>query len=307
MRLLTEICESEYFPLNLKIRSDKTLLQYAIALRCFARHLGHEPTTADLTDDSIALWMGRLLRVQPPLSVNTVRERVARVLALWTWLAKRTVGMRWPTVVRPPAPESLPCAMSEDQLRRLFASARKERGRIAGIPADDWWLSFLGFVWCTSERKSAALAVRLDWIDFAARVVKIPPHCRKGGRKWGVYCLWPELMPLLERCRDADPGRSLMWPWPKCPKSYYTSFARILRDAEIPVDRKHYTHSLRVSHATWLKVAGGDPTRRLGHSDPAVTTRHYIDATKLPPEPNVLPIPWRLDPPRDQGRAPGER
>ena len=292
-RLLSEICESEYFVLNLKIRSQHTVYQYGIALRCFARALGHEPTTDDLTDDAITLWMGRLLRqTDPALSVNTVRERVNRVLALWTWLAKRTVGMRWPTVVKPLAPETMPVALSEDELRRLFASARKERGKIEGIPACDWWESFLGFVFCTSERKSAVLAVKVAWLDFAGRVARIPPQCRKGGRKWGVYPLWPELLPLLEKCLSANPQRELMWPWTKCPQSYYTSYDRILKDAGIPVDRQHKTHSLRVSHATFLKVLGGDPTRQLGHSDQATTMRHYIDYSRVPIEPNVLPIPW---------------
>lgn len=302
-RLLAEICASEYFVLNLKIRSPQTIYQYEVALRCFAKHLGHEPTTDDLADDTVARWMGQMLRQSPPLSINTVRERVNRVLALWAWLARRCVVARFPTVVKPPAPESMPLALTLDQLRRLFVSAGKERGLLAGIPAGDWWLSFLGFVWCSSERKSAALAVRVEWIDFAARIVRIPAKHRKGGRKWGVYPLWPELMPLLERCLAADPRREVMWPWPKCPESYYIAYNRILRDAGIPVDRQHKTHSLRVSHATWLKVLGGDPTRKLGHSDPAVTIRHYIDATKFPAEPNVLPVPWEPPPPIKFPRA----
>lgn len=307
MRTLLEIAESEYFVLNLKIRSPQTLTQYRIALRCFARSLGHEPTTDDLTDDAITLWMGRLLRQVPALSVNTVRERVNRVLALWTWLARRLVVRKWPTVVKPRAPEPLPIALSEHQLVRLFASARKERGLIAGIPAETWWESFLGFVWCTTERKSAALSVRTQWLDLQGMTVTIPPASRKGGKKWGRYPLWPELIPLLEKCLRSTPPREVVWPWPKCSGSYYTAYNRILRDAGIPVDRQHKTHALRVSHATWLKVYGGDPTRKLMHGDQATTWRHYIDESKFPQEPNVLPIPWRLDPPRDQGRPPGER
>lgn len=304
-RSLLEICESEYFVLNLNIRSQQTITQYRIALRSFARSLGREATLDDLTDDDITLWMGRLLRQQPPLSVNTVRERINRVLALWAWLAKRCVVRKWPTVVKPQAPEPLPIALSEDQLRRLFASARKERGTIAGVPADSWWESFLGFIWCTTERKSAALAVRTEWLDLTGRVVTIPPSSRKGGKKWGRYPLWTELIPLLQRCLNSTPPRELVWPWPKCEGSYYTAYDRILRDADIPVDRRHKTHSLRVSHATWLKVYGGDPTRKLMHGDQATTWRHYIDQSKFPQEPNVLPIPWRIDLPTDRTPPPG--
>jgi integrase len=296
VRTLLEICESEYFVLNLKIRSPHTIYQYGIALRCFARSLGHEPTTADLHDDAITLWMGRLLRqTDPPLSVNTVRERVNRVLALWTWLAKRTVGMRWPTVVKPPAPETLPTALSEDQLRRLFKSAGKERGTILGIPAELWWVSYLAFVYNTAERKTAALSVKVAWLDLEQGTATIPPGVRKGGRKWGTYRLWPESLPLLRACLDADPRRELMWPWPKCKQSYYVSYDRILRDAGIPVDRWHKTHSLRVSHATWLKVVGGDPTRKLMHDSAETTERHYIDPRHLPDSDHRLFVPWGND------------
>lgn len=301
VRTLLEICESEYFVLNLKIRSPQTILQYRIALRCFARSLGREPTTEDLTDDSIALWMGRLLRQQPPLSVNTVRERINRVLALWTWLARRMVVRKWPTVIKPQAPEPLPTAMTQEQLRRLFHSASKERGVIAGVPADLWWHSFMAFVWNTSERKGAVLSARVAWFDFDRATCSIPPAVRKGGRKWGVYCLWPETVPLLRACLAAAPERDLMWPWPKCAGSYYTAWNRILKDAEIPVDRRHKTHGLRVSHATWKAAMGGDATRALGHSDPATTRRHYLDPTLMPPDPNPLFVPWDRSPP------PGEK
>lgn len=293
MRNLWEICESEYFPLNLKIRSEKTRYQYRVAMECFGRSLGRPPTTADLTDDIVTIWMGRLLQRQPPLSVETIRERVNRVLALWVWLAKRTIGMRWPTVIKPTAPEPLPVALTEGQLRRLFASAAKERGRIAGIPAELWWTSYLAFVFSTSERKGAALAVRISWLDFDRGSVTIPPSSRKGGRKWGVYPIWPELVPLLRQCIAADSGRELVWPWPKADRSYYTAYDRILLDAGIPVDRKHKTHALRVSHATWKAALGGDASRALGHSDPATTDRHYLDKTLIPADETKLFVPWQ--------------
>lgn len=289
---LLQICEREFFPERLTVRSEKTRYQYRLALRDFSRHLGRAATIADLTDRSLTVWMGELLDQQPPISVNTIRERVGRVQTLWTWLARKWVVRRFPTVLKPQAPDPLPLALTEDQLRRLFRSARKERGHVAGIPADLWWVSFLGFVWCTTERKSAALSVHVDWIDFERCTVTIPPQMRKGGRKWGVYELWPQLIPLLRSCIMATPPRSLMWPWPKCEGAYYTAYNRILRDAQIPVTRQTKTHGLRVSHATWLKVLGGDPTRKLMHGDQATTNRHYIDPRHLPSEQPRLFIPW---------------
>jgi hypothetical protein len=164
MRTLWIVCLEEYFPLNLKIKSSETRRQYAIALRCFGKFIGHEPGLADLDDDKITMWMGALLRGEcgrmgEELSPNTVRERAGRLGALWTWLWCRGVMPRGPGFIRPDAPETSPNALSKDELYRLFHSAGKERGRIAGIPADLWWTSYLGFVFSTSERKTAALSV----------------------------------------------------------------------------------------------------------------------------------------------------
>lgn len=293
---LREICEKQYFRLNLRIRTEATRKQYRIALDCYGRHLGHEPTLDDLSDDALTIWMSTLLDESSELAVNTIRERVGRLTALWNWLARRGVVKTFPTLIKPAAPDTMPEALSEEQLRRLFTSARKERGTIGGVPADIWWESFLGFVWATSERKSAALAVRVEWLDLDRMFVRIPPKARKGGRKWGAYPLWPELVPLLKTCIAATPARDLVWPWDKCEGSYYTSFNRILRDAQIPVSRKTKTHALRVSHATWLKALGGDPTRRLGHSSSATTDRHYIDPSKIPDNQPTLFIPWQSPP-----------
>lgn len=296
---LRDICEQLFFPLRITIRSEKTRYQYRLAIGDFAKHIGHEPTIADLQDDLLTIWMSRLLDLK--LAIDTVRERVGRVQTLWAWLARRGVVNRWPTVIKPPAPEPLPLAMTEAQLRSLFRSAAKERGDLDGVPADLWWMSFLAFIWNTSERKGAVLACRPEWfnLDPDRPTCVIPPEARKGRRKWGVYDLYPEIMPLIRALINVKPGRELMWPWPRHWGSYYTAYNRILKDAEIPVTRKHKTHGLRCSHATWLKVMGGDPTKQLGHGDAATTNRHYIDPRLLRNDQPKLFIPWTPPPPRD--------
>jgi len=289
---LQSICEQHYFPLRLTIRSDNTRYQYKLAINSFGEALGRIPTLSDLDDDAIAIWTGRLL--DSGLAVDTVREKIGRVLALWAWLARRGVVRRFPTTVKPPSPDPLPQAMTEDQLRALFRSAAKERGLVAGIPADLWWTSFLAFVWTTSERKGAAMSVRLAWLDFERATVAIPPDARKGRRRWGIYRLWPQTIPLLKAVVAVQPTRELVWPWEKNEASYYTAYNRILKDGGLPVTRKTKTHGLRCSHATHLKLAGGDPTRQLTHSDPAVTQRHYLDPRLMPQDQPPLFVPWEI-------------
>ena len=155
----------------------------------------------------------------------------------------------------------------------------------------------------TAERKTAALSVEIKWLDLPSAICTIPPAARKGGRKWACYKLWPEVVELLASIIAAAPHRELVWPWDRCKGAYYTSYKRILRDASLPVDRRHLTHCLRCSHATWRQALGGDATAALGHSDPATTRKFYIDARMLPPEENKLFIPWSQDPPRGRDRV----
>lgn len=294
MQELLALCEALYFPLSIRI-AEPTRYQYRHALRNFGNFLGRAATLADLKDDTVTMWMSK--RLIDGLSPVTVREMAGRVSTLWTWLAKRQDLLRhFPTFVKPQVPETLPTALTEDELRRLFHSATKERGSIAGIEASVWWTSFFAFVWTTAERKSAALAVKIAWVDLDGGTCTIPPEVRKGKKKFGFYRLWPETLVLLRHCIECQPKRDLVWPIDFCHESYYTRYDRILRDAGLPVDRRHKTHSLRVSHATWLKVMGGDPTRKLGHSDQATTMRHYIDRRMLPDDEPRLFIPWQPPP-----------
>lgn len=287
--LLFDVCEKLYFPLRLRI-TEATRYQYRIALADFGRFLERPATLDDLSDDAVTRW--QVAQLSRGLAPATVRERAGRIATLWRWLAKRGKLSRWPSFETPAVPESSPEAFTEEQLRAIFHSARKERGRLDLVPCDLWWTSFLAFIWATAERKSAALSVRLDWLDLRGATCRIPAQARKGGRKPAIYHLWPELVPLLAEAVACDTRRVLLWPWPKCKEAFYTSLNRILSDAGIPLHRRRKIHALRVSHATWLRVLGGDATRALMHSDPATTQRHYIDTSKLPPEPQRLFVPW---------------
>lgn len=279
----------EYFKRQLPPLSPKTIHQYGIAIRHFTAFLGHAPTAADLTDDALVYWVNHILQ-DKRLAVNTARERMGRILTLWNWMARRGYVATFPTQKRPPAPENTPIALDEAQLRRLFDEATREHGHIAGIPARHWWVTFLAFVFSTSERKSASLALRWEWIDFARGVVVIPPEVRKGSRKAGRYTLWPEVAALLASIRE--PSRELVFPWPYDDATYFNRFGRMMRRAGLPDDRRHKTHSLRVSHATWRKVMGGDPTKQLGHSDAATTAKSYLDPRFLQVDDVRLFVPW---------------
>lgn len=288
---LLRIVEEIYFPLRaVRIASEDTRYQYRLAIRDFGKFLGRAPTAADLTDDTVSLWMAAMLRGDSQKGIRkltpvTVRERAGRIGTLWEWMARRRMVDLFPAFDKPLAPEVSPFAMTGEQLRELFASAGRERGSICGIQACLWWQSFLLFILNSGERRSAALAIRCEWMDLKSKACLVPAGVRKGGLKAGRYCLWDKTVGMVGQCLAVNPQRELVWPWPKCEGAYYRTYDRILRDAGLPVTRHSKTHALRVTLGTWVKAFGGDPSAVLGHSDSATFEKHYNDRriTGAPP------------------------
>lgn len=269
---LSEICSSQFFRLRVKLRSERTKVQYRLALSNLAHVLGRPPVLTDLTDDTLAALTHYLLDQQ--LTAATINERVGRIKTLWTWVARRGMVPTFPTLDRLPVDEKIPRAWSVDELRRLFASCAQEQGRIAGIPAASWWLALQSWLWCTSERKGATFSMTCSMIDLDGMTASLPGSIRKG-KKAAVYDLWPECCSALRAIWQ--PARLLVFPWPYNEGTYYNHYTRILRRAGLPTGREYKTHCLRVTHATWRAATGGDASQALGHASPATTKKHYID------------------------------
>jgi integrase len=282
------ICNREYFPRNLKLRSEKTKFQYKLACADFERYLGHAPTLADLCDDTFAGWLKWLLEHRE-LAERTANERAGRVKSLWNWLARRGRIECFPTVDRVPVPETMPLAWSQDELRRLFAASTRMPGKVGEFRAGVWWPCLLGWLWCTGERIGATLKMEWEMIDLEAAVAKLPAKIRKQGLKSATYHLWPDVVELL---RHIQRPTGKVFPWSMCPGSYWLHYNRLLNLAQLPGGRRRKSHAIRVSFATHTQAAGGDATARLMHSSPATTRASYLDLKFLRNDSIQLFKPW---------------
>ncbi len=267
---LWQVCHAEYFPRKTEIRSELTRHQYGVALRSFGKFLGRDPSLSDLNDEAVAAWLAD--QVAAGKSINTAREQVGRILALWTWLARQRRIEAFPAVEKPSPPESVAKPLSDSQLRALFATAADQRGAICGLPADLWWMSFFAMALTTGERKSALLACQVGWIDLANSRATFPPEVRQGRRQRGEYRLWPEMAVLLKRMIEVDPARRLVWPWGLSASSYHTALNSIVKAAGIPGTREFKTDALRVSQAA--------------------AERQYLEQRMMPGEISRRFVPW---------------
>lgn len=281
-----------YLPQNLKVRDAHTKKNYGHAVNDLAEFLGREPLLTDLTDDTLTGLIVYLLGTRK-LAECTANERAGRLKAFWTWAAKKRYVNEWPTFSFVAEPEKIPLAWREDEMVKLFNACRMQRGDCCGIPAWRWWTTLHGFLWCTGERIGATLAMRIDHLRLADRVAVLPASIRKGKRKPAVHFLWPDVIEMVAMILPPHaPARELVFPWPRHPTMLYYTYSKILRFAGLSTDRYSKPHRMRVSHATWSHLGGGDATARLGHSDPATTRRSYLDPTLLKQDETKLFRPW---------------
>lgn len=262
-----------YEPRNLSGASASCKAQYRSNIRKFGRFLGHDAMPDDLTDDNLAKFIQSIRADgRSPATANKIR---AQIIALWNFLARKRIVETYPDVQPLREFKRIPVAWNDEQLCTLFKHVQTLGGFVDCIPAADWWTALHGVLWDTGLRIGAALQLRWEHLDLLEGILLVSAETQKQGADQQFY-LGPDTLAWLRRIAP-PPERQLIFPWSRSIFSLWNHYARILRDAGLPADRRSKFHRMRRSHASHLKRAGGDPTATLGHSSQAMTARHYLD------------------------------
>lgn len=288
-----------YIPRNLDIQDDKTIANYHYAYYAFCKFLGRPPELLDLNDETFAEFVNYLYRTLG-LAETTVNGYCAKLKAFWEWAARKGVVDFFPTVGRIQVPERLPVAWREDELTKIFNGCRMQQGYIGDVPAWRFWCALHGWFWCTAERAGATFALRVEHLNLKDGIAIVPARIRKGHRKAAVYSLWPDLVEMLRAMLPPfTKARELVFDWDSHwhRGTFYNRYKKMLLRLNLPHDRYRKCHAMRVSHASWLYLSGGDPTRSLGHDDPATTRKSYLDPTLGRQDESKLFRPWDQSPP----------
>jgi len=264
---------------RLPFADPQTLYQYRLnLLKRFPEFLGRAPVLADLADETIAACMNWLVRVKglSPTSANKLRDNFN---AFWSFLARQRIVDAFPEIAEMPEPEKIVVAWSRDQLHRLWNALARQPGHWGPVPANLWWITLHACLWDTASRIGALRAVRWADVDLVDGWLTLQPETSKGKRRGQVLRLHPQTVELMRRLASfgSEPDAEC-WPFPYARSEYiYTLYRTILEGAQLPTGRDRCFHCVRKSSASWVDAAGGDASRLLGHTDRAITQRHYLD------------------------------
>lgn len=272
---LLEFFESFYCPLRLVNRSPRTKTLYRYSIKLLGDFLGRPATLEDFNDLTIARHLEYLIaQGRAPSGVNKERDQL---VALWNLAARKKLVDEFPAVQRVNEPYRIPWAWTQEELWRLRISCNMQVGSYDGIPANLWWTALHIFLFSTGERIRAVL--KAEWADIQRDSIVFPAENRKGAKRPGICHLGNEAMEWLQKIRQ--PERKIIFPWPFSESHLYIVYKKILKRAELDNCSKSKFHRMRRTHATQLKIAGGDPTQSLGHQSP-VTTHRYLDPRQIP-------------------------
>lgn len=238
--------------------------------------VGRLPTVADLTDDNIADLVASV--IAKGRSAHTANDYRAKLVALWTFCAKRRWVDTFPDVEEAPTEKRNPVAWTREELARVIAATQHARRPVGGVPGSVWFRALILVLWDTGERIGAVL--RAERSQLAGATLIVPAGHRKGKTRDMVYTLHPDTVAALAAMESPD---ALLFPRDCCPETVANRWRGCLRREGLPHDRQHLFHCMRRSVASHAKAAGGDATALLDHSSAQITRDSYIDRRIVAP------------------------
>lgn len=238
--------------------------------------VGHLPTVDDLTDDNIADLVASV--IARGRSAYTANDYRSKLVALWTFCARRRWTETYPDVDEAPTEKRNPVAWTRDELARVIAATALARQPMGGIPGPTWYRALLLVLWDTGERIGAIL--RAERSQLHGDTLLVPAAHRKGKTRDMVYTLHPDTVAAIAAMGEP---RAMLFPRDCTTETVANRWRACLKRAGLPHDRQHLFHCVRRSVASHAKAAGGDATALLDHSSSAITRDSYIDRRIVQP------------------------
>ncbi len=273
-----------------------TVNRMLASITCLKNLIGREPTLGDITKENLSELVAA--RRKAKLSENTIAGDIRKLLTLNRWAAKRDACEEC-DYLPPNETYSPPRAFTEHELRALSKAATEYNFPIGCVPGNLFMTGFLAVLYDTAERFSAVVNLKWESIDTVGCRIQFTPTSRKGGRTGKISKISERTAGCLSNLKEWQ----VEGPFIGAHKgTIHRHWTLMVKQAGLDPSRKLGTHAVRRSHASYLKVAGGDATASLGHANDAVTRANYFDPRITEPTaphellPNIAPPPKVLRP-----------
>ena len=298
---LRELFDFHYRPQRLPDASEASLHCYDVAFRLLEKFLGREARVGDFTNEKMAEFQAhRLTTVKP----QTLKQNMDCIFALWRYSFRKNLVRVWPDLKALRLEHKTPRALTEKELERVWAAIQAETKPVAvscsplkEVPGRLWWSGLFMLAMETGERLNALMSVCEGDIDLEDRWVMFRAESRKGGREDNLKDISPECadaIGTLVSFYSRRTARTNVFRWSMNRGSVFTRMGKIMQAAGLEDCRDLKFHCLRRTVATHIACNGGDATKMLGHSNPAITKRSYLD-TRIAKPKSILPLlprPW---------------
>ena len=270
--LLSAFLEDTYAPL--RQLAPKAIYQYRLTLRRFEEFLGRPPEVQDLTD----LQVQRFAQARKlSTSASTGKKDRTHLQALANLAARKRLLPEFLALPPMRAPGRAPRAYTAVEVAKLIRAARALPGLVGSVKRGSWWATLLRSMWETGERIGAHRELRWGDVDLDGCWITFPAEARKGHVRDIRRRISPELAAWLRTFAGSE--RALVWAWPGCETAIWNTFNRLCK--RLGITARGF-HGFRKASATYVAMAGGDPTAHLDHSDPRLAKRHYLDESIMP-------------------------
>ena len=221
---------------------------------------------------------------------NTVRTHRAILAAIYHHAKENgVVDDCTRRISRVKVPQQIPRAWTSDEMRRLYMTAGKIRGKFRRLARRSQVMQAAILVgYSTALRLRDLLGLRHDNIREGQVVL-----CVQKTRRVHAVSLTEEAQSALTELPRVGP---LVFGHFLATTTFLYWFRRIVKEAGLDGSAKY----LRRSSATYACLAGIDPTGHLGHATPELARKHYLDpaimAAGRPAVPPLLPASSALEP-----------
>jgi integrase len=252
-------------------------------LRAFCRCLEREPMLSDLNAVTINAYLQTLLTQR--LSAWTVQNYKATFRALWQ------SAFDWELLDKPPArlmritkPPTMPKAWNRDEYCRLLAACdhpKMNRGR-GGINLGRFLRAAIMLNYDTALRFGDLLAA--EWRQLGSDGVLTIVMSKTSHPH--ACAVAPETIEALRRIEQRGDQRLL--PWHIDRRRIWRDMKKLREVAGLPTGRGNAFQKLRRTSASHLDAdSPGTGTQQLGHRNPTLAAKHYLDPAmrkpRLPP------------------------